>query len=306
MQPPASYEGLRVVVTGGAGFVGHHLVRRLVESGAEVLVLDDLSTGSADRLKSGVELIRLDISTDSIAPVLRSWAASTVFHLAAQASVPRGEAEPELDLKVNGLGTLRLLLAAQDAGTDRFVFTSSGGAVYGESSQPATESSPVVPSSVYGIHKLLGERYTNRSLVSHAIARPSNVYGPGQDANGEGAVVAAFTDAARLGRGLTIHGDGLQERDFLHADDLVDALLLLGASREIGTWNVSVGQSTTIEQLADLVQRISGRPMPISHGESRAGDVRLSRLSSAKLGRLGWVPTNNLEDALRKLIFRES
>ena len=235
------YDGARIVVTGGAGFVGHHLVAALTGRGSTVLVLDDLSTGRADRLDPSVALEQVDICADALAPTIKAWKPSGIFHLAAQASVPLGEAHPELDLRVNGAGTLRLVAAARAARVDRIVFTSSGGAVYGERRTHASESSPLRPGSVYGIHKLLGEHYVRNSKVAHAIARPSNVYGPGQDANGEGAVVAAFMEALRAGRPLIIHGDGSQERDFLYVSDLVEALLLLGSMRRIGTWNVAAG-----------------------------------------------------------------
>lgn len=292
----------RVIVTGGAGFIGHHLVAALTALGSDVLVVDDLSAGRSDRLPSSARFERLDIAGDDIATPIAAWRPSTVFHLAAQASVPRSEAAPEDDLRANALGTLRVIAAARDAGVSRIVFTSSGGAVYGDTPTRATEASPVRPDSIYGLHKLVGERYVARSGLDHAIVRPSNVYGPGQDAAGEGAVIAAFTAAARTRSRIVIHGDGTQERDFLHVTDLVAALLTLAASTENGTWNASVGRSTTIADLAALVERLAGRPLERGTGPRRPGDVHLSRIASDRLRGLGWAPRIGLEDGLRRLI----
>lgn len=304
MRRPASpdYDGKRIVVTGGAGFVGHHLVRALTGLGAKVLVIDDLSTGRQERLDPAVDVERRDIAEDDLATTITRWRTSTIFHLAAQVSVPRSEADPEFDLRVNGVGTLRLVAAAQAARVGRIVFTSSGGAVYGERLTPASESSALRPESAYGIHKLLAERYVISSRLRHAVARPSNVYGPSQDASGEGAVMAVFTEASRENRALTIHGDGSQERDFLYVADLVDALLVLGAEQKSGTWNVSTGESTSILELASTIERIAGHALELVRGPRRPGDIHLSRISSSRLRKLGWSPRTGLEDGVRRLI----
>ena len=297
-----TYDGARVVVTGGAGFVGHHLVNALTRVGAKTLVIDDLSSGRAERLGPSVEIERLDIARDDLGPTIDAWRPMIIFHLAAQASVPRGEADPEFDLRVNGVGTLRVVAAARAARVGRLVFTSSGGAIYGERLTPASESSPLRPESAYGIHKLLGERYVSNSRIAHAIARPSNIYGPGQDAQGEGAVVAAFTEASRKDQALTIHGDGSQERDFLYVGDLVEALLLLGVVRRSGTWNVATGKSISIIDLARAVEQIAGRKLEFKHGPRRPGDLHMSRISSQRLRKLGWAPRTALDDGVRQLV----
>ncbi|HEY0444516.1 MAG TPA: NAD-dependent epimerase/dehydratase family protein [Candidatus Limnocylindrales bacterium] len=302
---PVRSGGPRVVVTGGAGFVGHHLVAALVSGGARVLVIDDLSTGRADRLPPDVELERLDIVTGDLGAPMRAWRPSLIYHLAAQASVPASEAFPERDLQVNGVGTLRIVAAARASGVGRIVFTSSGGAVYGDTGTPATERSPARPTSVYGIHKLLAEQYLSRSGIATAIARPSNIYGPGQDARGEGAVVASFIAAARVGGPIVIHGDGSQERDFVHVLDVVAALIALGAESASGIWNVSFGTSTAIVDLASAVERIAGRGLQRQFGPLRAGDVHVSRIRSRALRRLGWAPRIRLEDGLRGLLSGE-
>jgi UDP-glucose 4-epimerase len=292
----------RVIVTGGAGFVGHHLVRALQERDAEVLVIDDLSHEVRGGVNEGTRLERLDIARDDLGPAMAAWRPSIVYHLAAQVSVPRSMEDPERDLAVNALGTLRVVNAARLAGASRIVFTSSGGAIYGETPSPATEMSPPAPQSYYGAHKLLAEQYVRWSGIAHAIARPSNVYGPDQPAGGEGAVIAAFVFAARTGAPLVIHGDGTQRRDFLHVADLVAALLLLGNHDECGTWNVSSGVSTSVMDLAGLLEQVTGHPLGITHGDRRPGDVTDSSLMSDGLRILRWSPRVCLAGGLRGLL----
>ena len=291
-----------MVVTGGAGFIGHHLVRALEERGDEVLVIDDLSGEIRGGLRPDTRLERLDITRAELRHPIARWRPSVVFHLAAQVSVARSMQDPEHDLEVNAIGTLRVLEAARSAGVSRFVFTSSGGAIYGDTEIPATETSPSKPLSYYGIHKLLAERYVRWSGIDHAIARPSNVYGPDQPAGGEGAVIAAFVSAAQDSSTLVIHGDGTQRRDFLHVADLVSALLLLGNCSESGTWNVSSRVATSVLDLAGLLEQLTGRPLQITHADRRPGDVNESRLTSERLRQLGWAARVSLADGLRQLL----
>src|SRR5262249_39354395 len=184
-----------------------------------------------------------DIATDDVSAVARAGRPDVVFHLAAQASVPRSVADPERDRAVNVDGTARVLEAGLAAGARRFVFVSSGGAIYGETRRAATERSRVAPKWPYGRHKLEAERLVMGSRMSFAVARPSNIYGPGQHAGLEGSVVAAFIARALAREPLVIDGDGEQTRDFVHAADVADALVRL-ASPGIGddVWNVSTGR----------------------------------------------------------------
>ncbi len=214
-------------MTGGAGFVGSHLVDRLLAEGMQVLVLDDLSTGRPENLASEARLEHLDIATGDIERVLRTWAPTTVYHLAAQASVVASQRDPLRDLEVNVIGTQRVATAALAAGTRRLVFTSSGGAVYGETRRAATERTLPAPSSYYGVHKLAAEGHIRVIGLPSAIVRPSNIYGPRQTAGLEGAVIAAFVAQAADGL-LRIDGDGRQTRDFIHVRDVTDALWRLG------------------------------------------------------------------------------
>lgn len=292
---------MRALVTGGAGFIGHHLVRALRSGGANVLVID-VSTGTPDRLPPGVDLETLDIATADLQAVLTAWRPEIVYHLAAQVSVPRSQADPEGDLRINGLGTLRVIAAARAAAVDRFVFMSSGGAIYGDSAAAANEESPTRPESFYGMHKLLAERYVAASGLAYANARPSNVYGRGQAAGGDGAVVPAFVDAIRSGRSLTIHGDGTQSRDFIHVEDVVAGLLVLGGTTANGTWNISSGQATTILELADTLQELTGKTSERIFLPRRPGDVYSSVIGSERLSALGWTSRYSLRDGLRQLL----
>ncbi len=292
----------RALVTGGAGFIGSHLVDRLLGEGHDVLVVDDLSTGRPTNVASAVRLERSDVASGDLDGLFHDWRPGVVFHLAAQASVPASASDPLRDLAVNVIGTHRVAAAARAAGAARIVFVSSGGAVYGETIRPATERTLPAPRSYYGVHKLAAEGHVELAGLAYAIVRPSNVYGPRQTAGLEGAVVASFLDQAARGGRLTIHGDGLQTRDFVHVGDVVDALWRLGRfEAPEGTWNVSSGRRTTVEGLASIVEDAVGSRLARSVGPRRPGDVTASSISSARLRRLGWTPRIGLERGIREL-----
>jgi len=290
----------RALVTGGAGFVGSHLVDRLVDEGVDVLVIDDISTGRVEQLNRAARLERLDIAEADLGTTFRDWRAHIVFHLAAQSSVPASMASPLRDLAVNVVGTHRVVAAAKSSGAGRLVFVSSGGAVFGEAARSSTELTRPAPSSYYGIHKLAAEGHVALSGLPYAIARPSNIYGPRQAAGLEGAVIASFLEQARGGT-LRIHGDGSQSRDFVNVRDVVDALWLLGQTRAVGMWIVASGRSVRIAEVADLVEVASGRVLGRAYGPRRPGDVTRSALSPRRLRSLGWRPSISLGDGIRAL-----
>ena len=292
----------RVLVTGGAGFVGHHLVRELDTEGNAVLVLDDLSTGLAEHIPPHVRLERVDINSPAATRSVLRWRPEVVFHLAAQTSVPESMRDPMRDLATNGRGTFEMLRSAQDSGARRFVFVSSGGGVYGECRKPATENARTRPASFYGLHKLLAEDYVRASRLPFAIARPSNIFGAGQVVGGDGAVIPAFVSAIQQGGPISIDGDGSQTRDFVHVTDVVRALILLSNAPESGTWNVSSGRSVSIRRLARLFEQVIGRRLMRTQRPARPGDVRDSRIGSERLRTLGWEPTMRLEDGVRLLL----
>jgi nucleoside-diphosphate-sugar epimerase len=293
----------RAVVTGGAGFVGSHLVDRLIDDGWAVLVVDDLSTGQADNVPPTARLERLDIALDDLDPVVRGWRPDVVYHLAAQASVPMSIKDPLRDLAVNVSGTYRVAAAARAADARRLVFVSSGGAIYGETTRPATERTIPAPTSYYGIHKLAAEGHVTLAGPSYAIVRPSNIYGPRQTAGLEGAVVATFVRQALAREPLTIDGDGRQRRDLVHVRDVVEALVRLGdPDGPRGLWNVSSGRTVSVASLADTVERRAGVALGRIHRPVRAGDVRNAAESAARLRRLGWAPSTPLAQGIAQLL----
>ena len=304
MSAPGPSRGrVRAVVTGGAGFVGGHLVDRLISDGLDVLVVDDLSTGSTSNIPATARFERCDVADADLERLFRDWRPRIVYHLAAQASVPRSMADPLHDLTVNVVGTHRVATATREAGAARLVFVSSGGAVYGETVRPATERSLPAPRSHYGVHKLAAEGHVALAGLPYAIARPSNIYGPRQQPGLEGAVVAAFLDQARRAGRLTIHGDGSQTRDFIHVDDVVEALSRLGdVTGSTGVWNVSSGRRTSVVELASVVERVVGVPLVRTMAERRPGDVTDSAISSGTLRRMGWRPRMGLEAGIRSSI----
>ena len=302
---PASGAQPRAIVTGGAGFIGSHLVDRLVAEGVAVLVVDDLSTGEAEHLAADVQIDRLDIAVDDLERPFAGWRPQVVYHLAAQASVTASVRDPLRDLAVNVVGSHRVAVAARNAGAARLVFVSSGGAVYGETRRAATEATRPAPASYYGIHKLAAEGHVTLAGPPCAIARPSNVYGPRQRAGLEGAVVAAFVDQAVTSGCLTIHGDGRQTRDFVHVSDVVDALWRLGRTETpLGVWNVAAGEQTTVNALADEVERAYGTTLRRDHGPRRPGDVVRSAMSASRLTATGWRPRMDLATAIADLVDR--
>jgi UDP-glucose 4-epimerase len=285
---------VRAVVTGGAGFVGSHLVDALVARGDEVTVIDDLSSGRRENVNPAAHLVEHDIRERF------EVEADTVFHLAAQADVVTSVERPAYDAEVNVIGTLRVLEAARDA---QVVFTSTGGAIYGECERPAREEDPRRPLSPYGTSKLAGEEYLatwNRLHgYGHVALRLANVYGPRQQPTLEGGVIAIFLDRMGSGEGTVVYGDGLQSRDFVHVGDVAQALLAaVGATP--GVYNVGTGIDTTIVDLHALCRRVTGTEGDPSFADPRPGEIMRSVLDPAAAEReLGWRAETSLEDGLR-------
>jgi UDP-glucose 4-epimerase len=275
---------MRALVTGGAGFIGSHLVDALVERGDVVVVLDDLSTGRREYLNPAATLVEHDVrepfETD----------AELVFHLAAQADVGTSMERPGFDAQVNVVGTVNVLEAGRAAGA-HVVFSSTGGAIYGAVDGPASEDAPLLPVSAYGLAKRSAEVYVdgwNRIFGSgHVVLRFANVYGPRQSAALEGGVIAIFLDRLRSGESTAIFGDGTITRDFVHVDDVVRACLLAGGRRG-GVFNVGTGVETSIAELHAICEREVGVSAPPRFDPPRAGDAARSvldpRHATAELG----------------------
>ncbi len=292
---------MRAVVTGGAGFIGSHLVDALVAAGDEVHVLDDLSSGKRENVRPEATLHEGDIRSDADR-VFDAARPEICFHLAAQASVTRSVQDPALDADVNVIGTVRILEAARRHGT-HVVFSSTGGAIYGECDAPAGEGSTRRPISPYGTSKLAGEEYLaswNRLHGSgHVALRFGNVYGPRQDPHGEAGVVAIFLQTVAAGGVPRIFGDGSQARDYVYVGDVVRAALAAARQRG-GVYNVGTGVATSVLELVEAMRAAAGREFEVAHAEPRLGDLQRSVLDVTLAEReLGWRPETPLEDGLR-------
>jgi UDP-glucose 4-epimerase len=294
---------VRVVATGGAGFIGSHLVDALVERGDEVIMIDDLSTGSSQNLNPEAEFHQLDIRSRQAAELIRRRRPDAIAHHAAQMSVSRSVREPAFDADVNLIGSLNLLEAARQAEA-RFVFASTGGALYGDADVlPTPESYPAWPVSPYGVSKLSFEHYLHCYGVQHGLSyvalRYANVYGPRQNPHGEAGVVAIFCLKLLSGEEPTIYGDGGQTRDFIHAADVVRANLAALDSDQTGHFNVGTGRQCDINAVFELIRERMGSSLGKRHGPARPGDQRTSVLDSSLIAeKLGWRPKVSLEEGL--------
>jgi len=304
---------MQVLVTGGAGFIGAHSVRALLSRGHRVTVVDDLSHGRRESLPPGTELRVVDVRAPELPAVFSGRQIDAVLHLAAQMDVRRSVADPLYDASINVLGTLNTLEAARRSGVKRFVFASSGGAVYGEQDVfPAPESHPRRPASPYGVSKLCGEEYLSHYALAHGIStlalRYANVYGPGQDPHGEAGVVAIFLDKLLAGETATINGDGLQTRDYVYVEDVAHANLLAIEGSFKGALNIGTGIETSVADLAARLARHAAVPPLFSNGPAKAGEQQRSCVDpAAARAALGWVPQVALERGLSQTAasFRE-
>ena len=292
---------MRVAVTGGAGFIGSHVVDALLARGDEVHVVDNLATGRRENLSPAATLHEHDIR-EPLDALFGDFRPETVVHLAAQADVGTSVEQPVLDAEVNVLGTLNVLEASRGHGA-QVVFSSTGGAIYGECERPAREDHARRPLSPYGTAKLAAEEYLatwNRLHgASHVALRFANVYGPRQLAKLEGGVIAIFMDRLRAGDGVTIFGDGGQTRDFVYVGDVVEAVLA-AIGRDGDTFNVGTGAETSVNELFEACRRVAGSDAEAKHAAPRSGDVLRSVLDISHAGReLGWRPRSSLAEGLQ-------
>lgn len=294
----------RVLVTGGAGFIGSHVVEALAAAGDEVHALDDLSKGQVTNLSDAVPLHVGDIADVSVARLFRDVRFDAVVHCAAQTNVLRSITDPDLDRRINVDGLQRVVDAAVDTGVQRFVFISSGGAVYGETAEPANELTPPQPDNPYGEHKLKGEAVVAAAAIASVTLRLSNVYGMRQRSDAEGGVVSIFMDRLSAGLPLCIYGDGEQQRDFVHVDDVVSAIVLaLNDHAMRGIWNVGTGRATTVNEVARTVLTAFGGGT-IERLPAR-GEIRRSCLDVSKLEATGrWRPSRDLAAGVGELAMR--
>jgi UDP-glucose 4-epimerase len=304
---------MQSLVTGGAGFIGSHLVDALLERGDDVIVIDDLSTGRRENLtaalEAGADLIEADV-TDSaaVSGLVESRLPDVVFHLAAQIDVRLSVSDPAFDLNVNVAGTINLLEAARKADVSRIVFASTGGAIYGEGNGrelPLDETAECLPDAPYGQSKYAAEGYLSLYArlygMSTIALRLGNVYGPRQDPLGEAGVVAIFCGALLDGRTPRVFGDGKQTRDYVYVGDVVDAMVGAGSSPAVGTFNTGTGVETTVLDLGRMISLACDRPFEPRMDAPRPGEVqRIAIDSSRAAAELGWRAVTPLADGLQK------
>ena len=290
---------MRAIVTGGAGFIGSHVVDALLARGDDVHVLDDLSKGKRENVAAGAQLHVADIRQPD--EVFDAVQPSLVLHLAAQADVRVSVERPDFDADVNVLGTVRILEAARRHGA-KVVFTSSGGAAYGECDGPAPETAPLRPLAPYGTSKLSGEEYLatyNRLYgTTHVSLRLGNVYGPRQEPHGEAGVVAIFMGLLRKGGTPRIFGDGSQTRDYVYVGDVARALLL-ALERDGRVYNIGTGAETSVLELYRAIQDVAGIEREAELAPARLGELKRSVLdASLAHAELDWRPERSLTDGL--------
>jgi UDP-glucose 4-epimerase len=305
---------MRALVTGGAGFIGSNLVDALVEAGHDVEVIDNLSTGRLENLAAarerGAALHEIDI-TDAAAVTaqMQRQRPEAVFHLAAQIDVRRSVREPAFDSRVNVEGTINVLEAAHQAGVGRVVFSSTGGAIYGDTDVlPSPETLEPLPEAPYGQSKYCAERYCGlyrrlAGLPTLAL-RYGNVYGPRQDPLGEAGVVAIFCGKLLAGEPATIYGDGSQTRDYVYVGDVVEAnLAALRAPQVSGEINIGTGRETSVLELAEQLRALGGGGFVTEHAPARTGEVARSCLDVSRAQReLGWEIRTGLAEGLRRTL----
>jgi UDP-glucose 4-epimerase len=295
---------LKVLVTGGAGFIGSHIADRLVADGHDLVLVDNLSTGHVERLHAKARFYQMDLQSPWLDELFRIERPEAVVHQAAQASVRRSVENPVFDASVNVLGTAALLQASAHHGVRRFLFASTGGALYGDADViPTAEDYPTLPVSPYGASKLAGEVYlrTFHALhgLSYAALRYANVYGPRQDPHGEAGVVAIFTRRLLSGEPARINGDGKQTRDFVYVGDVADANARALSSDAVGSFNVGTGVETDVITLFQLLKRLTGSNQSQEHGPAMPGEQRRSVVDARKIEKvLGWRPQTSLEAGL--------
>ena len=300
---------MRVLLTGGAGFIGSHVAVHLLSQGHEVAIVDDLSSGKLENVPEGARFYEMDIRS-GCDDVFEEFAPEALSHQAAQMDVRRSVAEPDFDAQVNVVGTVRLLQNCVRHGVGKVVFASTGGAVYGEQETfPATEDHPQYPISPYGVSKLAGERYLHYYRVQHGLPyislRYANVYGPRQDPHGEAGVVAIFSGNLAEGRTSTINGSGEQTRDYVFVEDVARAnALALERDVPSGAYNVGTAIETSVNRLYEILLEVSSKEeFPPQHGPAKPGEQMRSCVDPTKATRvLGWQPAVDLNTGLEKTL----
>jgi UDP-glucose 4-epimerase len=298
---------MRILVTGGAGFIGSHLTDALLARGDEVTVVDDLSHGQPDRLDPRVRLLKLSIAdAGQLAAAAEGFRPELICHLAAQIDVRASVAEPADDAAINVVGTVNVLEAARSVRA-RVLFASSGGALYGRDAPvPSAEDVPALPESPYGVAKYCAEQYIglyNRLHgTRHAVLRLANVYGPRQDPAGEAGVITVFCASVLAGKNPTIYGDGKQTRDYVYVGDVVRAFAAAAGTGRPGVWNIGAGIEVSVLDMTAILAQVAGRQVRPAFAASRPGELQRSAVApDLAAAELGWRPRTPLAEGMRRV-----
>jgi UDP-glucose 4-epimerase len=296
---------MNVLVTGGAGFIGSHLVDRLIKENKNVIIVDNLSTGLKENVNPSAIFYKMDIRSLNLKKIFQNHEIDTVYHLAAQIDIRKSLSEIEYEIDVNIKGSVNLLVNAAKYGIKEIYFTSSGGGVYGEQeTYPTTEENSVNPESPYGIDKLAIEKYILcfQKLYGFkaSILRLSNVYGPRQNPQSEAGVIAIFTNRMLKDKKIMIYGSGEQMRDFVYIDDVINVIFTIREENLDGIFNISTGKTTTVNNVFEMLKKeFIYKRTPI-YLEKRPGELMKSQLSYKKIaGITGWKPKFSIEKGLK-------
>ncbi len=299
---------MKILVSGGAGFIGSNLVDALIEKNHEVSVVDNLSTGNRDNVNEQAKFFEEDITNaNKLGKIFSETKPEVIFHLAAQASVIVSAKDPAFDIETNVIGTVNLLMAAKKYKVKKFIFSSTGGAIYGDKAErPTTEMAEADPVSPYGIDKMFAEKfikYFSGEGLQSVILRYANVFGPRQNPKGEAGIVAIFTDCMIRDERLDVFGDGTHTRDFVYVTDVVAANLMAMDSDVCDTFNIGTGCETSVNEIVKILQELSGSKSEIVHIDYKAKEQEHSSLDASKIKEsLGWEPKVTLKDGLQKTI----
>jgi UDP-glucose 4-epimerase len=297
---------MKILVTGGAGFIASHIADKFIEEGHVVVILDDLSTGFEKNINPKAKFVKLNIGDEKVSNLFEEEKFDVVNHHAAQMDVRRSVVDPAFDANTNILGTINLLQNSVKHGVNKFMFASTGGAVYGEQEYfPADENHPTNPVSPYGISKLSVEKYLyfyfNEHKLNYTILRYANIYGPRQNPFGEAGVVAIFSTKLLKGEQPIINGTGEQTRDYVFVKDVVKANILTLADEESDIYNVGTGIETNVNELYNILNDIVGNGQEEKHGPAAAGEQMRSVITSQKLfDKFNWKPSTTLIDGLKE------
>lgn len=299
---------MKILVTGGAGFIGSNIVDALIENGHEVAIIDNLSTGKEENINPKASFSNVDITDfEALESVFQSFKPEIVFHVAAQIDVRKSMEDSSFDAEVNVVGSVNLFSLCVQYGIKRIVFSSTGGALYGEPEElPAKEDSPIQPLSPYGVSKYCAEQYLNyfKRLygIERVILRYGNVYGPRQDPLGEAGVIAIFTNKILKGESPTVFGDGNQTRDYVFIEDVVRANVLALEGKE-GIYNIGTGKETSVNRLIEIFLDVLGKEVKLEYAPQRIGEVYRISLDCERAKReLGFVPKYPLAEGIIKTI----